>query len=531
VLSSWVKLHACGPLNPVGPALLPPGALALVGTMSCQIVSVPRPVDAVTAIKPYCGARPVLSIVAMQPGGDGAVSGGDRAFKAPSPAWADLGVVGRLQAAVVPEPLPEKLPPHLKPQRQTTRCLYAFSVVILSILENVLCYLAYFEIRSPEDKFYNKFEAHMLGLPGLDTALQWLAVFNTGFLFLFWSLVAIVRLDLYRPLAGARLALSLPCGAICMAAVFFGEGTKVFPFLCATAVLLHLVVCVAYELWLKRKNLAPWQQKACFVGLVFICSWISAWAMMFVIDHADYLRDKDCPATTNKAMPVRIHGVQEWLCVRWGEPHYIERTALESSGSPYDALCSTSFHAFDVVASNGTSKVSSLDAHLVRCPAHCQELGLGTLVIGCQVYSAESSICSAAVQMGILKPDLGGIVKVVGRSPSESMSGLHSRCDRNGILSTDRSSPSAASVRNGAPRWAFYFQVAGMEDLDFVMLHGWRRIGTPGAQEPWRSYSTSVTWVVGGTKHQREVVLGPGAGADIELNFCRADGTSGRTCE
>jgi len=393
----------------------------------------------------------------------------------------------------------------------------------------VLGYLAYLQVSPPEGSFYNKFEAHMLGYPGLETVLLVITISNTCYLFLFWMLIALMRRDLYKELATGRLFLSVPMGGICTAMVFFGEGTKIFPFLCAVCALLHFLVWTcALILRTKYENEGKAQhlttpvnlvEAICGVtGVIVLMLWLIGFVVMFLVDTADYLYDSECPATSNRAMPVRIKGVQEWQCVKWGEPHYIRRIA--SPGQPiYDALCSTSFHAFNTVT-NATSgeQAPSSDAHFVRCPSHCQELGLGTSVIGCKVYSASSSICAAAVQMGLVAANAGGIVKVVGRAPPPSTSGTYERCNLHGILSAETPSPAI----DGYPSWAFYFQVEGMESLDMVTIHSWEKSGSPRIYKPWKSYTADVSWVVGGTMQRHEVVLGPGgAQADIELNFCR----------
>lgn len=239
---------------------------------------------------------------------------------------------------------------------------------------------------------------------------------------------------------------------------------------------------------------------------------------MFSLESADYLYDVECLASSNRAMPVLIQGVHKSQCVKWGETVYIERTTVP--GQPIsDLLCSTSFHTFDTMVNATTGEMTpSSNAHHVRCPAHCQDLSLGNSVIGCKVYSATSAICTAAIQMGILEANAGGVVKVVGRPPPPLTNGKYDRCNQHGILSSDTPAPPSAD----STPWAFYFQVAGMESLDMVTLHGWKKIDTPGAKQPWTSYSADVSWVVGGTSQRQAVTLGPGGGgAGIELNFCK----------
>jgi hypothetical protein len=525
-----------------------------------EVAIVPLPTQTpVVAVKPYCGAKRAELVKEVQ------------LFKTVVPEWADSGVVSHMQAAVVPEDASKcDGVDHLKPKFQVRRWLFRFSVLILAVIENLLCYLAYVEVAPPKESFYNKFEAHMLGYPGIEFILLILAILNTFYLLAFWMMMALMRLDLYSSMTTGRLFISLPSGGVCTAMVFFGEGTKTFPFCGCICVLLHLLVWTSERIHppttpsvgvdsslpeersrskasdqgkldsaslqvdvmlpaagdacgqaVKQKQ----NRKRCEPRIVFfrvlaclISGWCISLIVMFSLEAADYLYDKDCPATTNNAMPVRISGVHEWQCVKWGQPHYITRLTLAGE-QIYDALCSTSFHTFNTMVNASTGEMSpSSGAHYVRCPAHCQELGLGNSVIGCKVYSATSSICSAAVQMGILAANAGGLVKVVGRAPPTLISGQYERCNQHGILSTGTPAP-ATTV---APDWAFYFQVAGMESLDMVTMHGWKKLSTPGATKPWESYAADVTWVVGGASERRDVVLGPGGpDADIELTFCR----------
>jgi hypothetical protein len=375
----------------------------------------------------------------------------------------------------------------------------------------------------------------MLGLPGLDVTLLIFSLCNTSYLFVFWTCTALAQRDMYASMAAGRLVLSLPIGGMCTAIFFFGEHTKVYPFLCACCVLLYLLVWSFTQLWpllgkeeqwaSKEEQLHHGRKRYMIVGFMFITScWLVSIIVFFALRAAGlatgFLYDSECPATTNKAMPVRIKGVTEWQCVKWGVARHINRvptnkTAVYNalySTDIYHALCSTSFHAFNTAVSQSMQAPSSA-AHYVQCPSNCQLLGLGSSVVGCKTYSATSSICSAAVQMGILQKNAGGLVKVVGRQPPLS----YGRCNQRGILSTD--TPPLATPQS--PAWAFYFQqVDGMADVDMVTLHGWKRTSIPGAREPWKSYSAIVTWIVGSKAQHREVQLGPNNG-DIEVNFCR----------
>jgi len=276
------------------------------------------------------------------------------------------------------------------------------------------------------------------------------------------------------------------------------------------------------------------------------------WCLMYVLDGMAFLRETECRATENKAMPVRIVGVSRWQCAKWGVPHYITRLPY-SSGSAFQAQCSTPFHVFDqlVATANGTVWSPSQHAHWVQCPPSCQDFGLGVEVAGCRAYDARSSICAAAVQMGVVNTDRGGLVKVVGRPPPSS----YERCNLNGVMSVDDASSlpgtalivargsslvaagdvsgAAALQQNVTISGAFYFQeVAGMEQDDVLTLHGFRKLETPGPKQPYRSYAADVSWRIGGGELQRkEVILGPSGDAEIELDFCHGDDPAPNDCE
>jgi hypothetical protein len=311
--------------------------------------------------------------------------------------------------------------------------------VISSVLENGACYMAYGQVSDAKNELYNKFEAHVLAFDGLAFYLLILAVLNSMFLFLYWALIVIVRLDLYRLLSTFRLLLSLPCGALCCLLVLFAEHTKLYPFLCCTLVLIHLEVWILHEYQIRREATGK-IPKTALLGLVIIGVSIVMWTQMFSVKSVFFLRDDNCPASSNVAMPVHIKEINEWHCVKWGEPKFIKREPV--SQEVRDVFCSTSFRIFDEVTLSGGIRPSRM-AHYVRCPSQCQFLGLGNQVTGCEVYHADSSICSAAVHMGVLEPDRGGIVKVIGRVPPST--GKYNRCLRNAILSTE------ADFRNGRP--------------------------------------------------------------------------------
>mmetsp|Transcript_23012 Transcript_23012/g.58723 ORF Transcript_23012/g.58723 Transcript_23012/m.58723 type:complete len:519 (-) Transcript_23012:133-1689(-) len=485
------------------------------------------------SIRPYCGAKASNAFaVADTRMVDRAVHG------MPAPAWADVGMASHMRGlcGLVPAPEPWSgigrggAPEVLRPRFNLLRFAFRFGVGTFAVLETVMCYLSYLEVRNPRSHLYNKYEAHAAGMPNLQYVLLGLALTNTLYLFVFWVLVAVVKLNLMKFLAVLRMPLSLATLATCMIVVFYAESTKVFSFLCMLFCQIHAGFLIL-SLLLPRKEgeVSPWRKKTVCAGLIAVGTLTLVWLLLFLVDTMSFLRDGTCRATKNNAMPVKIEGVDEWQCVKWGEAQarHIDRKP-DPSESPYQAQCFTTFHVFDSL--NATTPSSG--AHLVHCPPQCQTLNLGTQVLGCRVYDARTPICAAAVQMGVLPPDVSGTVKVVGRPPPASG---WSSCNLNGVasVSTVASLPLAVQSQ-GSGNGAFYFQsVSGMEVDDMVTLHGLRQISDPGVERPWESYVADVSWVVGGGEVQwREVLLGPSTDLDvgIEVNFCHESATGVNEC-
>lgn len=468
----------------------------------------------------------------------------------PVPAWADAGLARHMSfGGLLPEPEPRckgkhAVPEVLRPKFKFGLCIFRFLLALISAMENAAAWLAYLEIRKPEANFYNKFEAYALGVPHFDDVLAALAGLTTAYLFFFWVLVVVMRLDFHYLLACGRLVLSTACGILCLIAVFFSEGTKVFPWVCSLCCLLHLQVLCFGGLF--RETASIKQRHLCLAGLVAIGFLACGWCLMYSLDGMVVLHEGGCRATKNRAMPVRLAGVDRWQCVTWGQPYYIRRLPAQSE-PVFQALCDTPFIVFDEADStaNGTVWNPSQEAHYVQCPPSCQ-FRAGIHVVGCQVYDARSSMCAAAAQMGLLSSS-GGLVKVVGRL----VPAAYSRCQSGGVVSADNPGglPGTALIASrdqGVPAdnasavqqnvtlpGAFYFQEAdGMQDSDVVTLHGFRRISTPGQTKPYLSYVAEVSWRIGGNAlQQQEVTIGPAEGTEAEVNFCHGAGPAPNNCE
>lgn len=506
-----------------------------------QLVEVPK----VVAVRPYCGAK-LSSVLAVQDTRleDGSLHGH------PLPAWVDVGLASHMRGfcGLVPAPAAwstdtKATPKQLRKAFDRKLCLYRLLIAGSSVLESVSCWVTVWEIAYPEKNLYNKFEAYELGLPGIDRALGVLSAINSLYLFMFFVMVSVFRCDLYRALACGRLVLSFGTGFICMMLVFISESTKVFPFVSTLCSMLYFQA-VLFGLLVSWRGKAPSPRTVKLVKVVHALFFAvtAAWCLMYALDGMAFLREDSCRATKNRAMPVRIRGVSKWQCAAWGKPHDVRREPA-SGTAVLRAQCLTSFHIFDMPVASDTATVwtPSQEAHYVLCPPSCQQFGLATDVMGCRVYDARSSICAAAVQMGMISASTGGLVTAVGRSLPATLSS----CQLNSVMSVGNASampgtqyihergseaergPGAAPpALNVTKLGAFYFQGGlGMGEEDVVTLHGFRKLKTPGAKKPYLSYVADVSWRIGGGDVQtNEIVIGPSADAEAELNFCRAGG-------
>eukprot|EP00811_Abedinium_folium_P030233 NODE_4828_length_1841_cov_5.312719.p1 GENE.NODE_4828_length_1841_cov_5.312719~~NODE_4828_length_1841_cov_5.312719.p1 ORF type:complete len:471 (+),score=123.39 NODE_4828_length_1841_cov_5.312719:182-1594(+) len=387
------------------------------------------------------------------------------------------------------------------------RCAFRVYLVLLWGIEATASLLAYIETKAPADRFYNKFEAHMLGIPYLDLCLLVLVVLDVSFLFVSFAVLVLVRGDLFEALGRMKAMISAPLALLCAILVAFAEQTKLFVFMSSLFAAIYLLL-IALEAVLARRNRVHRFVLLLLLVVVLVASLcIGAWAGLYAVDGGVfYLHDDACPASEFSAMPVLIDGVDEWQCAKWGEMVYIDRQP--SSQAVTDATCSSAFPAELITGSSANSS-----AHYVNCPSDCQVDDISGPVYGCNVYDVASAVCTAAVQAGVLMRDQGGVVTVVLTAPQSSWS--YARCDQNTVVSSEEPATAPSSV--------FYFQTPMTADYDVLLLRDWRQTRIPSPSNPWEAYTADVTWTLGGAISTREVVLGPqDDGAEIELNFCHA---------
>jgi hypothetical protein len=355
----------------------------------------------------------------------------------------------------------------------------------------------------------------MLLAPGLDSALLGLTAVNSAYLLLFWAFVVGLRVSdnhAFGLMAVARLVLSGACFFACATLVAFGERSKLGPFLGTVAVLFNLdVIILGRSLFVVRTRCV---QVLHILVICLILLVVGIWSSVFAQDLIDIIR-ASCPASNNKAMPVRVDGTH-WACVKWGETVPLSHVPDPSEGI-FTATCETSLDALPGIPSG-----DDVRAHRVLCPAGCASSSAA--IIGCTFYDSASAVCRSALQAGALDDSTGGEVKVVRRPPFALAE--YVPCALGGILS------SSATVVSGR---AFYFQTgigAPQQRQDYLTLHSWEETGAVqnGHWQPWKNFAANVTWVLGGGEVQNQnFVLGPKANASfaVEVNFCNNE----TTCE
>ncbi|CAK0894759.1 unnamed protein product, partial [Prorocentrum cordatum] len=116
------------------------------------------------------------------------------------------------------------------------------------------------------------------------------------------------------------------------------------------------------------------------------------------------------------------------FCAGWGAPTYIVREPVSS----ITLGCGDTF--VDVLN-------ASMEVHTVTCPAGClAHISDSDTLVGCGVYTADSSVCLAAMHDGALT-DAGGTTRVHGRLGLPS----YRTCSMNGLISEARTVASSGT--------------------------------------------------------------------------------------
>jgi len=298
-------------------------------------------------------------------------------------------------------------------------------LVLLAVIDNACCYATYFSVRAFHNRLYNIVDLHLVLLPFLDMALLIFSAIGTAHFFLLILLVECLHLPLFHETMNSRFVFSsAPCAVMCLILVYYSEQSQTMP-LCALTVTIFMVFCWCVHMRVRYAHQLNLMSKisldtSWFLALIF---GVILWALYLTnsLHIITKSQDLQCPRVDNVQMPVKALTLNSWFCAPWdaNAAQHISRSAVNNV--PVLVSCSDSFvNRFGV----------SIGAHKVQCPVGCLS-GSSTLsIMGCDIYTADSSICLAAIQTGVLGDD-GGIVTVFGRLGVPSFS----TCSKNSVTS------------------------------------------------------------------------------------------------
>eukprot|EP00929_Paragymnodinium_shiwhaense_P034844 TRINITY_DN1890_c1_g1_i1.p1 TRINITY_DN1890_c1_g1~~TRINITY_DN1890_c1_g1_i1.p1 ORF type:complete len:653 (+),score=85.38 TRINITY_DN1890_c1_g1_i1:66-2024(+) len=406
-------------------------------------------------------------------------------------------------------------------------------LVVLAIADNVLSYLVYYILRGYHDRLYNIVDLHLALLPGLEVAFLIFAGLGTACLIAMVICVDCLHLPWFHELMNLRLLISaFPCGIMCVILVYYFNETEWLPFVSLLSSLgfaswwcLSMRLHYSYQLSTASKIALDISMFAGFISAVVTA--ILLWKGVGFLTDAQ--EDSTCPFVENSRMPVFVSIINTWYCLRWRAEAPTIVTRQPASKGSLQLQCSDTF-----VEAFGTS----IEAHSVQCPAGCLRMtGSSDAVVGCGVYSLDSSICLAALHAGVL-PASGGQATVYGRLGLPA----YDRCTRNSIVSIGREvvqagtsvwlepSPIVPQVTSGARRLiavapvvrtgggaivpqAFHFNtIKSMQE--YVWLKEFNR--RPGQEngiedgKPWTRMEAIVSMrIVGVELNDERAILGP----------------------
>eukprot|EP00747_Dinoflagellata_sp_TGD_P218380 gnl/TRDRNA2_/TRDRNA2_90649_c1_seq2.p1 gnl/TRDRNA2_/TRDRNA2_90649_c1~~gnl/TRDRNA2_/TRDRNA2_90649_c1_seq2.p1 ORF type:complete len:654 (-),score=94.66 gnl/TRDRNA2_/TRDRNA2_90649_c1_seq2:68-1993(-) len=297
----------------------------------------------------------------------------------------------------------------------------------LAILDNALCYAAFFGVHAFHGRLYNIVDLYIVLSPALGITLVVFAAIGTLSFAMMVVSVECLKLNLFHETMNFRFIFSaLPCGAVLIVLLYYSERTQWAPFAALVAIFcsvfswcLHMRVEYAHQLNVVSKISLDisW-----FLALALGLSLVSLWAtdQLQVVTKSDEL---GCPHAANKQMPVLIRPLQEWYCAPWDAKSTILRRPASSSTALLS--CSDTFiNAFGV----------SLQPHKIECPVGCLRTYQGSgSIVGCGVYAVDSPVCLAAIHAGALT-DAGGQAIVYGRLGVP----YFERCSRSSLASEER---------------------------------------------------------------------------------------------
>jgi len=301
-------------------------------------------------------------------------------------------------------------------------------LVLLAIADNALCYVTYAMVPAFRSHLYNRVDMQLSLLPGLGVALLIFAGIGTASFGVLVILVECNKLPLYHEIMNFRVYFSaLPCGLICAMILYFTERTQWAPFANLMAIML-LIMC-----WCLHMRVHYSHQLNVLSKIALDVSWFLALVcggVLLVFYTTDSIKllsksgELNCPYAENTMMPVHVLTLDQWYCAPWDLNRTTEISRAPVNSAPVQLSCTDTFVSMFGV---------SIEPHKVFCPVGCLRTYQGSSVIGCGIYSVDSSVCVAAIHAGVLT-DQGGEAIVYGRIGVPTFQ----RCSQNSIVSTQR---------------------------------------------------------------------------------------------
>mmetsp|Transcript_7976 Transcript_7976/g.18989 ORF Transcript_7976/g.18989 Transcript_7976/m.18989 type:complete len:533 (-) Transcript_7976:72-1670(-) len=301
-------------------------------------------------------------------------------------------------------------------------------LVMLAIADNALSYVTYATVPAFHNNLYTIADMQLVLLPGLDIALLILAGLGTASFGLMVVLVECNKLPLFHEIMNFRLYFSaLPCGAICAIILYFTEQTRWAPF--ATLMAISLMV-ISWCLHM-RVHYSNQMHVVSKIGLdvswflSLICGTVLL--VLYTTDSVKIISKSNmlnCPYADNAMMPVHVRTLDQWYCAPWDLNTTTEISRTPVNSDSVQLSCTDSFVTMFGV---------SIEPHKVHCPVGCLRTFQGSSVVGCGIYTVDSSVCVSAIHAGVLT-DQGGEAIVYGRVGVPHFQ----RCSQNSIVSTER---------------------------------------------------------------------------------------------
>ncbi|CAK0894758.1 unnamed protein product, partial [Prorocentrum cordatum] len=294
------------------------------------------------------------------------------------------------------------------------------------LADNVLCYVTFLAVRDRRESgdLYSIVDLRLRLLAGIDTALLVFSIIGTAF---FVSLVVFVecwKRPLFLELMTGRVYCScIPCAVISSILLWNVENAHLSPF-ASLAITVLFIACWCLHVRLLSMIVVDTSWCLALMTLLGLV-WLVFERQLHVLTSSDAL---DCPYVDNSRMPVQVLPLGARFCAGWGAPTYIVREPVSS----ITLGCGDTF--VDVLN-------ASMEVHTVTCPAGClAHISDSDTLVGCGVYTADSSVCLAAMHDGALT-DAGGTTRVHGRLGLPS----YRTCSMNGLISEARTVASSGT--------------------------------------------------------------------------------------